>query len=810
MLKNYLKIAFRNLLKNKGYSVINVAGLAIGLASCLLILVYLFHEWSYDRYHEKSDRIYRVVQTYTSEARSDAGATTPFPLAAALKNEYPQTVVETARLYNMLTQKLSLGFKEEERFYKEENVFFADSTVFDLFSLPLSAGNPETALNAPKSIILTESMVPKYFGDNESPLGETLFFEGRIELTVTGIMEDMPVNSHFDADFLISFNTLDHFYRSTYDESWFWNPVWTYILVEENTDMEQLKEALPGFADKYYHADIPETETVTMDIQPLHDIHLHSALDQEIRPNGDVRYLYIFSLIAVIILIVACVNFMNLSTARSASRAKEVGMRKTLGADRLSLFIQFMGESAFLTFAAFVLAIILVMAGIPLFNDLLELSISPDILLRTEILGSIIVLFLFVSLAAGTYPAIFLSRFEPVQTMRGEITRSKAAFNFRRILVVLQFSLSVFLIIGTILVYQQLSFLQNKKMGFDKESVVIIPTELTRTIWFYEDFKQDLLADTDILNVTATRSVLGSRENIYNTYTPEGTGEELSFASLYVMFNFTKTYDIELVAGRSFSPDYSTDRTQAVLINEEMVRFMNWGSPAEAIGKTFSRDDNLHSVIGVTENFHHTSLNREIEPLVIDMPDEEYDLVSLMAFIAVRVNSDRIEPALEHARTAWQNYDISHPFDYYFHDEKLEEIFRAEKAMGNMATVFSLLCILVACLGLFGLISFMTESRRKEIGIRKSLGASVTDIITLIARDYLLLIIIANFITWPVIFWAASKWLQNFTYRIDITDYLLPAFLGTAAIVIISSLITVSYHSLKAAFVDPAKTLKSD
>lgn len=810
MLKNYLKIAFRNLLKNKGYSVINVTGLAIGLASCLLILVYLFHEWSFDRYHDQSDRIYRVVQTYTSDAREDEGASTPFPLAEALKSEYPQTVVETTRLYNMLTQKLSLGFKEEERFYKEANVFFADSTVFDVFTIPLKAGNPETALNAPKSIIITESMVAKYFGPGSNPVGETLFFEGRIELTVSGIMEDMPANSHFDADFLISFNTLDHFYQSTYDESWFWNPVWTYMLVEENTDIESFKESLPGFADKYYHADIPKTERVTMDVQALHDIHLHSSLDQEIQPNGDVRYLYIFSLIAVIILVVACVNFMNLSTARSASRAKEVGMRKTLGADRLSLFIQFMGESAFLTFTAFVLAILLVLAGIPFFNDLLELSISAEILTLPEVWGSIILLFLFVSLASGTYPAIFLSRFEPVQTMRGEITRSKAAFNFRRVLVVLQFSLSVFLIIGTILVFQQLNFLQNKKMGFDKESVVIIPTELTRTIWFYEDYKQDLLSDTDVINVTATRSVLGSRENIYNAYIPEGVGEEMSFASLFVMFNFTETYDIDLIAGRGFNPDYSTDRTQAVMINEEMVRYMNWGSPSEALGKTFSLDNNTHSVIGVTENFHHTSLNREIEPLIIDMPDDEYGLVSLMAFIAVRINSDRIEPALEHAAAAWKNYDISHPFDYYFHDEKLEEIFRAEKAMGNMATIFSLLCILVACLGLFGLISFMTESRRKEIGIRKSLGASVSDIFTLIAKDYMILIIIANFISWPVIFWAASQWLQNFTYRIELTDYLLPAFLGTAVIVLISSLITVAYHSLKAAFVNPAKTLKSD
>ncbi|MTI87895.1 MAG: FtsX-like permease family protein [Balneolaceae bacterium] len=809
MLKNYLKTALRNLLKNKGFSFINIAGLAVGLASCLLILLYIFHESSYDRFHEKSDRIYRIVQTSTSESRIDSVASVTFPLGPTLEEDFPDFVAETVRFYNMQASKLSMGIREEMKFFKESHFFFADSSIFDVFSIELAKGNPETALSNPSSIVISEAVVEKYFGDKD-PMGKPMMFEGRYNYIVTGVMKPLPENTHLKIDFITPFHALDNVYAGEYDTSWYWNPVWTYVLLKENVNISQLESQFPGFVDRHYYSNREGEDKITLAAQPLTDIHLHSNLDHEIEPNGNAQYLYIFSFIAVIILLVACMNFMNLSTARSVTRAREVGMRKTLGGSRFSLFLQFMGESSLLTLLSFLIAMGIVVLTIPFFNELLGLSISLMLLNQPMIWGGIGLLFVFVSLVAGMYPALFLSHFDPAKIMRGEITNSKGAFNFRRALVVLQFSLSVFLIIGTILVYQQLNFLQEKNLGFEKEGTVIIPTKLTGTIYHYDEYKNELLSIPQVKSVTGSSRVLGSLQNTYYAYKIGHREEELSLPGAYVMHDFLDTYNIELLAGRTFSKEFSTDRTEAVIVNKKMVEFAGWGSPRDAIGKVINQLDVDHQVIGVTENFHHTSLKREIEPLILNMPVNDLRVRSKISHINVKVDMADVGATLQKMEEFWKGHDRSHPFEYFFHTDKLQEIYESEQAMGNMAAMFSILCVLVACLGLFGLISYMTESRSKEIGIRKSLGASIKDIVTLISKDYMLLIVLSNLIAWPIIYIAASNWLENFIYRIPLGDYIIPVFLGTAILVLIISMLTVSYHSIKAALINPANTLKNE
>ena len=807
MWKNYFRVTVRHLLNRKIFAFINITGLAIGIACCLLILIYIFRELSYDTFHDQRDRIYRVVQTYASESREDAGASTPFRTGPRLESEYPHLVKHSVRFYNLQADKLTLENENQEKLFKEPNFFFADSTVFDVFSFVLTRGNPETALTNPQSLIISEEMVEKYFGD-EDPIGKELFFEGRIYLTVTGVLKKIPSNSHIPIDFLASFNTLDEFYKSAYDQSWYWNPCWTYILLNDDADVAELKDQLPLFTDKYYHPNIPEGERVEMDLQPLTDIHLRSHLDQEIRANGDIKYVYIFSAVAVLILAVASINFMNLSTAKSASRSSEVGMRKALGASRGNLFWQFLGESFLMCFLAILLSLLLLNLMLPFFNDLLNVSLSLQLFENEIIMAVLLAIFVIVGFTSGIYPAVFLSRYNPVNTLRGIILKSKKGQLFRKSLVVLQFTFSIILIIGTIVVYQQVNYMQDKKLGFDKEQIVIIPTDLTRTIWFYEDFKQELEKSSDIEKVTGVKNILGSLKNIYSQYTPEGYGSPQSLPSIMVMHDFVETYNIEMAAGRSFSKEYETDRTQAVMINEKMVEHLDWESPQEALGKSFKYDEQVHQVVGVTENFNHTSLRRELEPLVIDMPDEDYGIVSNIEYIAVRINGENIRPALDYMDKTWKEFDTSHPFEYFFHDERLDRIYQREKAMGSITASFSVLCIIVACLGLFGLASYSTEIRQKEIGIRKTLGAPVSKIVALLTKDYLMLVLVANVIAWPIAYYLSQNWLKEFPYRIDFGIESWMIFAGSGLLALLISVITISYQSIKAALINPAETIR--
>ncbi len=812
MLRNYVRVALRNFLKRKAYSFINVAGLAIGVAGCILITLYVIHEISYDRFHEQSDRIYRVAQTYSSESRTETFASAPFPAGPALAAEYPQLIEKSVRFFNLQTPKLTLTNSENNQSFKESNFFFTDSTALDIFSIDLVDGDPRTALNNPNSLILSESTAVKYFGD-EDPIGKDLRFEGRIWLTVTGVMKDLPANSHIDIDLLGNIDALRDFYGNfeQITSGWFWNPCWTYILLQEGVDVSELEDQLPFFADNYYHANIPQSEQVEIELQPLTDIHLHSNLESEIKSNGSILYVTLFSLVALLILGIACINYMNLATARAADRSREVGMRKVLGANRRRLFVQFMGESFLVSLLALLLALLIVQWMLPLFNNFMDLELSLNLLESWWLAAGMLILLIIAGFAAGIYPALYLSSFEPVRTLRNELTRSNKGKTFRRSLVMVQFVVSIILMIGTVIIYLQLDYMQSTEMGFDRDHVVVIPTDLTNTLWYYDEFKEQLLQSSDIWSVTGSSTILGALPATYFQMVPEGfsSDEPQSLPLIFTMHDFVETYEIDLIAGRSFSEEFGTDPGQAVVINERAVDYLGWNSPDDALGRSIVYSDQTHYVIGVTENFNHTSMRREIEPLVLKMPEGETTIVSRISYLSVRINPEQISSSLNYIEEIWDEFNTVHPFEYAFHDEELDAVYESEAAIGKVSASFALLSVFIACLGLFGLASYTTETRTREIGVRKAMGATTGHILALISKEFIYLIVAANLVAWPMAWYFVHRWLSDFPYRIDMGGSLLWIFFGVAVIAVIVSFIAVGYQSVKAARINPAEAVRN-
>lgn len=817
MFKNYAKVAVRNLSKRKTYTFINILGLAIGIACCLLISVYVIYEVNYDRFIEDADRIYRITQTSISPTKEEAGATTPFKAGPSLQTEYPQLIESSLRFFDMQEPSRTLLNKSNNRSFREENFFFVDSTFFDVLSVELLRGSPVDALDNPLSLVMTEAAAKRYFGD-EDPIGKVLSFKGVRNLTVTGIMEEWPEQSHMSIDMVASMNSLDELYRGQdYDESWFWNPCWTYIKLKPDASRSELEDQLQAFADKYYMPDRPEGETVELALQPITDIHLYSNLDQEMEPNNSILYIYIFSGVALLILIIACVNFMNLATARSSERAREVGMRKVLGADRRELFKQFIGESFLMSLLSVLLAVILVYLMMPYFNDFVGKQLSLRMIPTSYAVLAIIGLTVAVGLLAGVYPSLYLSAFRPTAILKGEMVQGSKGVAFRKGLIVSQFALSVILMIGTAVIYMQLNHMQNKKLGFDKEQIIILPIKQNLIAWEFPTFKQRALEHAGVMSVTGTEKVLGSDQQTYYKYMPasSGQGEGSSTMALYVAHDFTETYGIELLAGRSFSRDFATDKDRAILINRSMLNRLEADTPGEALGEVFyfypsDGERQEFSVIGVVEDFHYTSTKKEIAPLVIRLVDETVPIVRHIEYAALRIAPGSMNSVLKHIQTVWEEVNPIDPFEYSFQDEELNKIYASEIRMREVITLFSFLAILVACLGLFGLASFTASKRTKEIGIRKTLGASVQAIIYLLSKEYVKLVLLANVIAWPVVYLMVNLWLQDFPYRIALGWNLVAVFALSAVASVVICLLTVSYQSLKAAMLNPVESIQRE
>ncbi len=819
MFKNYLKIAIRNLLKNRVYSLINILGLAVGLATSLLIVLYVVHEWNYDTFHQHSDRIFRVVQTTSSQEREEKQATTPFLLGPVLDADFPNLVHKSVRFFDMQEAQHTFLNREDEISFRESNFYFVDSTFFDVFSAELIRGNPSEALKKPLSVVITEEIATKYFGD-ENPIGQSLSYKGVRELTVTGVMKPWPAQSHMKIDLLASFTSLNEIYSTpNFDQSWLWNPVWTYVLLKENVQPEALRSQLSTLKDKYYYAynGWPADEVIEHDLQSITDIHLTSNRDQEMENNSSILYIYILLAVAGFILVIACINFMNLSTARSLERSREVGMRKVLGGHKKQLFYQFIGESFLVSFIAIVLGILLVFFTLPFFNDLVGKELSFSLFQNIFIVPGLLLLTIFVGFLSGSYPALFLSSFKPADVLKGNSSQGKSGNMFRKVLVTFQFTLSVILIIGTAIIYLQLQYIQDKDLGFDQNSVVILPTMQNLTAWKFDTFKAQALSQAQIENVAGIGKIPGSEKQEYYRYAPAGSGQNQDVTNLvlHVTHDFTETFDLTLLAGRSFSRDFSTDAENAILINRKMLAQLEVEDPEKALGKIFyyyppTGDRQPFTVVGVLEDFNYTSIKKEIEPLVIKLVEGIRPILRSVEHTAVEIAPGDPGPALDHLAKVWKEVNHIDPFEYRFLDERLAEIYQAENTMSSLSTSFSILCILIACLGLLGLASYSAQLRKQEIGIRKSLGASVPDIITLLSRDFLILVIIANLIAWPVSYYLGSTWLENFPYRFNFIASLPLLFIGSGLLIIVIALATVGYHSVKAALVNPVNAIRSE
>jgi putative ABC transport system permease protein len=804
MFKNYLKISFRNMKRYKGYSLVNLAGLAIGLACCLLILLFVRDELRFDRFHRYKNQAYRIIVQQPGQfyMGMDYFAVTPAPLAPALKEELPEVITST-RFYQSNDVIMS---RTDKRFY-EDGFLWTDEHFLEIFSFPFLRGDRARALNEPYSVVISERMAHKYFGD-EDPIGKIIEMSNKYDFTVKGIMKDAPLNSHLQFDFLAPLTTLKSIRgQEDYLESWGNFSYYTYILLQEGYSPEDLEKKFPEFVEKYMGDRLrqmrqqdPARQASRFFLQPLTRIHLYSHVNFEVSPNGDIKQIYLLSVLALVILTIACINYMNLATARSAIRAKEVGMRKVIGAQRQQLIRQFIGESCFLSFIAVFLATLLVELLLPAFNSLIDKSIHLNFLPDLEFCVGLIGVALVMGIISGSYPAFFLSSFQPSGVLKGNIKAGLKGSTLRKVLVIFQFASSIALAISTVIIYSQIEYIRNKKLGFNREQVVVLPVRDRELREHYGPFKHELLQSPAVLGCAASTWLPNNiRTNVGDTFW-EGMeeGADLQVYLLEVDYDFIDLFEIELVEGRNFSREFATD-SQAYIINEAAREVLGW---EKALGKPFGfRNDEagIGQIIGVARDFHFLSLHQEIQPLVIHLAE------NLASYISLKISTENIPGTIGFLEEKWKKFSPKYPFEYLFLDDDFEKMYRSEMLLRKIFLSFTILAVVIASVGLFGLASFTLEQRTKEIGVRKVLGASVSDIIVLLSKDFSIWVLIASLIAWPVAYFAVSQWLQSFAYRISTGIWI---FLLATVLALFMAVITVSFKSIKAALSDPADALR--
>jgi putative ABC transport system permease protein len=801
MFKNYLKVGFRNLLKYKAFSAINILGLATGLTCCILILLYVQYELSYDRFHADADRIYRAAwMTQNPQTR------TPHPLAQAMVRDFPEvtSAVSLSPTWGPGLTRPKISVRYEDKQFEEPGFYEADSTFFDVFSFSLLRGDAQTALRDRDHVVITETIARKYFA-NADPIGKTLIADlgGDFPLTVSGVVEDIPANSHFHFDFLVSYATFKAVETGNYYE-WVDFGHYNYIKLAQGVDAKALEARLNRWAAGYLGWSEQQLQDlanrgVHFDLQPILEIHLRSQLKWELEPNGDINYIYIFSAAAVFILLIACINFMNLSTARSSTRAKEVGVRKAVGANRLFLVRQFLGESMLMTIFAVLLALALVEILIPSFNSFAHLNLKSNLLGNHTLVLSVVAITLLVGIIAGIYPAVFLSGFQPVKVLSGKVKQGTKGSRFRKVLVVLQFSISIALIAGTLIVSSQLDFLRNKNLGFEKDQILVVPLKERSLRTRYDAIKAELLSNQNVLMASAVSNVPGERFN-QNDIRWEPGDRNVSISEFRVDHDFFKTLDVEVQQGREFSREFETDAEEAFILNETAASQFNWDSP---LGKEVAwLDDNATfqgRVIGVVADFHFQSLHQAIAPMAFQVLPTEFN------YLLIKVASDNIASTLEFLEMKWAEFDPAHTFEFAFLNDNFDRLYRAEEKMQTLFSSFTVLAVLIACLGLLGLASYSAEQRTKEIGIRKALGASVIGIIGMLSQEFVKLVVLANVIAWPLAYFAMDNWLQNFPYRIDLGP---ATFVAAGVLACLIALLTVTYQATKAAVANPVESLR--
>ncbi len=810
MFKNYFKVAFRSLWKNKGYSAINILGLAVGLATCLVIILYVVDELSYDRFYKNAGNIYRINSDIKFGGANLHFVQTSDMMGQLLKKDYPQ-VEEYTRLYNNNGDKL---IKKGNEFIDELRVAHVDSTFFRVFNLPVIEGDTRTALDEPNTVVITESVAKKYF-NNVHAVGKTLEEkngQSTRPYKIMAVIKDIPHNSHLNVEFFFSMKNVNYQWGQLTSHNFN-----TYLLLRSGTDYKAFQKNFTAYIDKYV---LPEARAFmnikSMDefrkagnyleysLIPLTRIHLYSDYSFEMTPPGNIQYVYIFGAVALFILLIACINFINLSTARSANRAKEVGIRKTLGTERKTLITQFLVESTLTVVISLLIAIGITWLMLPFFNNVAGKSIRINEMLDPKIFAVIVLLPFVVGLLAGSYPAAFLSRFNPITVLKGNSNTKYKKSTLRNVLVVFQFTTSIILIIGTIIVYKQLNYIQTKKLGFNKDQVLVIngTGSLGNNA---KAFKEDVLAMSGVKGGTLSSflPVTSSARND-NTYSKDAVMDSkngIDMQTWTVDYDYIKTMGMEIIKGRNFSKEFAD--SNATIINETTAKFLGYDDP---IGKkiyTFTDNNGSKTsfdIIGVVKNFHFESLRQNVGPMCMRLGNDR----GLASF---KIDPAKSKNLIAKIEGKWKSMAAGLPFSYRFLDDSFNEMYRNEKRIGQLAISFAVLAIFIACLGLFGLATYMAEQRTKEIGIRKVLGASVGNVVNMLSKDFIILVLIASVIAFPVAWWAMHNWLQDFAYRITIGWWI---FFAAGAIAFLIAFITVSSQAIKAALANPVKSLRTE
>ncbi|MBZ5855826.1 ABC transporter permease [Flavihumibacter profundi] len=805
MLKNYFKIAFRNIFMHKAYAAINIVGLAIGMAACLLILQYVNHELSYDQFHVQKDRIYRVTQDrYDNGVLSTQWAAGAYAVGNSFKDAFPEIAD-----YVKMTQAGSVVVKENNNLFKIEQTYFATPSFFTVFSYPLLHGDAATALKEPYHSVISATMAKKIFGTDQV-LGKTMLVNNDKLYTISGVMADMPENTHFSTEMLFSYSSFLDLVgpNNTPETAWSWDGCLTYLLLKKGTDPVKLEKKFPALVQAKSGEELKRFNAgVTYHLQPLTDIHLYSNRMMEARANGDGKTTYLMLGIALFIVVIAWINYINLATAKAISRAKEVGIRKVIGSQRKQLIGQFLFESGLLNAMAIILAALIIAVSIPSFNRITGHHLDFSILQKPAFWGSLLLLFLAGTFLSGIYPALVLSGFKPITVLKGKLVNTTQGIILRKSLVVFQFAASLFLLIGTLTVSKQVSYMKKQELGMQVDQVLVIkPPIVARDSTFMNQmtaFKQSLVSQPGISAITASSSIPGEPV-MWNAGGIRLLSQDDKAAKQYrviaIDYDYVPLYGLKLIAGRNFSKEFGTDR-KAVIFNQSGIQQLGFQKPAEAIGKQIFFWGDTLSIAGVVSNFHQQSLRDAFEPLILrSAPD-------VRGYFSVKVAAGNIEPAIKTIQQSWNSFFPGNTFEYFFLDEHFNEQYKADQRFGTVFGIFTWLAIFVACLGLFGLASFTTLQRTKEIGIRKVLGASVVSILNLLYKEFVVLIGIAFLLAVPIGWYANHLWLQGYAFRINLSPLL---FLMPLVLILIVAFLTVSLQTIRAALANPITSLRTE
>ena len=816
MLKNYFKIAWRNLMKNKTFSFINVFGLSIGLTSCMLITLYLYHELSYDSYHQNISRLYQLGTIFVKEGKEDRTANTPAPMARTMQQEFPEIQQTTRLLKAFSDDKTLLQYRESSgnvKSFYETKAFLADSTYFQLFSYQFLEGDAAKSLTNPNSVVLSKEIARKLFG-NETAINKVIHISsstnGDHDFTVTGVFAPSRIPSHIDARFIMSMKggDIDQYMLRTTDLASN-NMFHTYFILKPGSDARKLEAKFPAFIDKYAGKDLKSMGFYKKQfLTPVRDIHLYANTSSNVTPGGSVTYLYILASIALFTLLIACINFMNLSTARSSKRSAEVGVRKVLGAEKKSLVWLFLGESLLMSAIAFLIALGLTSLLLPFFSEVSGKDFHFSLQQHTALLAGFLVLTVITGLIAGSYPAFYLSSFKPIKVLKGKITNTLAAISLRRGLVVFQFVISVILIIASVVINNQMRYLRNKDLGFAKDQQIVIPLRSSIAKNIYTSLKAEVQRQSQIQSVGASLYYPGIMNPSDMGLYKEGTNvnDSKRFFMNWIDDGFLQTLDIKPLAGRLFSKEFPADTNSKMIVNAQGIKELGFGSPQEAVGKIVKVDWRGETyrweIIGVVKDFHFKDLHEPVQPYGFQLNNyPQYN------YLIAHARTTNMLTTLKGIESSWHKLNPNEPFEYSFMDQDFYKNYEAEERLASIVGYFTIVAILICCLGLFGLAAFSAEQRIKEIGVRKVLGASVGNIVSLLSKDFLKLVGIAIVIASPVAWYAMDKWLQDFAYRTNIGWQV---FLLTAVVAIFIAILTVSFQAIRAAVANPVKSLRSE